>query len=267
MRVALAQMTSGPVIAENLRWMVAAIERAAGEGAQLIVFPEYAPHLCPDVERVAAAEALDGPQMTTLRAAAQRHGLAVGVGSFAEQGDTPGRSKNTSVVLGSDGSVLATYAKAHLFDVNLGAGESYRESDTVEPGPLHPVVVDLHGWKVGLSICYDVRFPEHYRALSAMGAEVLLVPAAFTVPTGAAHWELLLRARAVENQAWVVAAAQTGVVYGSRRTWGHSMVVSPWGTVVTQMEAEPGVRLVDLDREAMASVRARIPALRHRRAP
>lgn len=265
MRVAVAQQTSTPDREANLAWMEARIADAAAGGAALVAFPENAPFMGPEADRLRDPEAVDGPAMTRIARAARAQGIGVLVGSFAERGPDPGRTWNTSLLFGRDGGLLATYRKIHLFDVTVSADTTYRESATVAGGEPLPVVVPFEGWNLGLSICYDLRFPELYRALSAAGADLLFVPAAFTVRTGMAHWHLLLRARAVENLAYVVAPAQVGIHFGQRETYGHSLVVAPWGEVVAEAEGGSGLLFADLRRERVAEVRGQIPALSHRR--
>ncbi len=265
LRVALAQMSSTRDVSENLRWIGASVAAAAARGCDLIVLPENAPLLAPEADRLAQVEPLDGRQITSLRDEAHRHRIALVVGSFAESGPDPGRSFNTCVVIDADGEIAGVYRKIHLFDVSVAADTTFRESDTVAAGPPEPVCVDVLGWRLGLSICYDLRFPELYRRLVADGAEVLLVPAAFTLRTGAAHWHALLRARAIENLCWVLAPGQTGRHYGARESYGHSLAVSPWGDVRLDAGDAPGLHVVDIDRAEMELARARIPALAHRR--
>ncbi|MFO7178426.1 MAG: carbon-nitrogen hydrolase family protein, partial [Pseudomonadota bacterium] len=175
----------------------------------------------------------------------------------------PERPHNTSVVVTPDGAVAAAYRKIHLFDVDVG-GERYRESESTLPGNA-VVSVRVEGFEVGLSICYDVRFPELYRELAQRGAEVLTVPAAFTLNTGKEHWHVLLRARAIESQCYVLAAAQTGVHPGGRATYGHSLVVDPWGTVIAEASDGVGIATATLEREFLTTIRRRLPALAHRR--
>lgn len=265
MRIAVAQQTSTPDTAANLDWMESRIAEAAAAGARLVAFPENAPFMGPEAARLAAPERVDGPSMQRIAAAARTHGIAVLVGSFAEAGPDAGRTYNTSLFFDDTGALLASYRKVHLFDVTVSADTVYRESATVAAGEPVPVVVDFDGWTFGLSICYDLRFPELYRALSAGGADVLFVPAAFTVRTGMAHWHLLLRARAVENLSYVVAPAQVGTHFGQRETYGHALVVAPWGEVIAEAEGGAGLVFAELKKERVAAVRAQIPALEHRR--
>lgn len=265
MRIAVAQQTSTPDREANLAWMEARIADAAAQGADLVAFPENAPFMGPEAERLRDPEPVDGPSMGRIARAARAHSIGVLVGSFAERGPDETRTWNTSVLIGRDGALLATYRKIHLFDVTVSPDTTYRESATVAGGEPVPVVVPFEGWNLGLSICYDLRFPELYRALSSAGADVIFVPAAFTVRTGMAHWHLLLRARAVENFAYVVAPAQVGTHFGQRETYGHALVVAPWGEVIAESEAGPGLLFADLRRERVDEVRAQIPALSHRR--
>jgi nitrilase len=263
MRVAAAQMVSGPEVADNLAQAGRLIAQAAAEGARLVVLPEYfglfGLHA---TDKLAAAESDGhGPQQEFLAEAARRHGLHVVGGCVPVATDDPARVKSACLVYGPDGTRVARYDKLHLFAFEQG-DERYDEARTIAPG-------DGLAWfeapcgRVGLSICYDVRFPELYRALGDLA--LILLPSAFTVPTGRAHWELLLRARAVENQCYVLAAAQGGEHPGGRRTYGHSMLVDPWGDVVACLDEGPGVVVADVDSERIAEVRRRLPAYRHRR--
>jgi predicted amidohydrolase len=188
----------------------------------------------------------------------------VQLGSLALRSEAGGKLVNRSFVIDAAGEVRARYDKIHLFDVDLPTGESWRESATYEPG-RRAIVADTPLGPVGLTICYDLRFPDLFRALSDAGAEILSVPAAFTVPTGQAHWHILLRARAIEAGAYVVAAAQHGLHEDGRTTYGHSLVIDPWGEVVLDMGDEVGVGFVEIDRARVGEVRGRIPALAHRR--
>ncbi|NQW63398.1 MAG: carbon-nitrogen hydrolase family protein [Deltaproteobacteria bacterium] len=265
LRIAVAQQTSTPDTEANLQWMEARIAEAAAGGARLVAFPENAPFMGPEAARLAAPERADGPSMRRIAEAARKQGIGVLVGSFAETGPDVGHTYNTSLLFDAGGSLIGSYRKMHLFDVTVSADTIYRESASVAAGEPEAVVVEFEGWRLGLSICYDLRFPELYRALSAAGAEVLFVPAAFTVRTGMAHWHLLLRARAVENLAYVVAPAQVGNHFGARETYGHALVVAPWGEVIAEAEGGAGLIFAELKRERVAAVRAQIPALEHRR--
>lgn len=263
--IAIGQVNATPDIDANLSAIAAQSRQAAEQGASAILFPECATLMCPDREKIDHAEPVDGTQVNFCAEIASTFKIAMLLGSFAELSDETNRVYNTSVWIDSRGKRVATYRKAHLFDVDLSDGSTFRESDHVIAGAAEPVIVEHEGWRFGLSICYDLRFPEFYRAISSQGCDVICVPAAFTYRTGASHWEPLLRARAIENLAYVVAPAQTGLNYGKRECWGHSMAVSPWGEVIAQRGFEPGVTLVTLERKLVDHARAQIPALRHRR--
>ncbi|MES2754455.1 MAG: carbon-nitrogen hydrolase family protein [Pseudomonadota bacterium] len=265
MTIAVVQMTSGIDPAANAAVIVAAIAEAKAGGAAMLFMPEMSGLLDRDRSRAAGnivAEA-DDVVLAAARAAASDHGLWVHVGSLAvRSGD---RLANRGFVIDAAGAIRARYDKLHLFDVDLPTGESWRESAAYAAGDAAVVAATPAG-ALGLSICYDLRFPDLYRALSDAGAEVLAVPSAFTRPTGAAHWHVLLRARAIEAGCFVVAAAQTGEHADGRATFGHSLVVDPWGEVLLDMGAAPGLGFATLDHARLADVRARIPALQHRRA-
>lgn len=266
MRIALLQMTSGidPAInAADLRHGIAA---AAANGAAMVFTPEMAGLLDRDRTRAAAmirAEAAD-PVLATVREAATAAGIWVQLGSLAVRRDD-GRLANRSFVIDDTGAIRARYDKLHLFDVDLPTGESWRESAAYAPGD-HSCVVDTPVGALGLSICYDLRFPALYAALAEAGAEVLAIPAAFTRPTGAAHWHALMRARAIETGCYVVAAAQAGAHEDGRTTYGHTLVVDPWGDVLLDMGEARGLGFAEIDPARVADVRARIPVLAHRRA-
>jgi predicted amidohydrolase len=241
--------------------------QAASEGAHLVVLPECFSFLGGrEGDRLAIAEALDGtgPVMSSLRDLATKYGVwIVGGGTPEKVPDDPRRAYNTAIAIDPRGEVVARYRKIHLFDIDIPGGAVLRESDSTAPGD-ELVVIDVAGAPVGVSICYDVRFPELYRQLvKDMGAEVLLVPAAFTAHTGAAHWHLLLRARAIEDQAWVVAAAQWGRHNDKRESYGHTLIVDPWGTVVGERAEGDGVVLATLDGAAVDKRRTQMPCLAH----
>ena len=203
----------------------------------------------------------DDAVLTAVRATAAEHSIWVSLGSLALRPDAgDGRLVNRGLLIGPDGAIVARYDKIHLFDVDLDKGETYRESNAYAPG--RQAVVAATPWGgIGLSVCYDIRFPALYAALAHAGAEIVVIPAAFTVPTGAAHWHVLLRARAIETQAFIVAAAQSGVHADGRATFGHSLVVDPWGTVLLDMGTEPGGEICEIDLSAVAAARVRIPSL------
>ena len=265
LRVGVSQMNSGTEVQANTSHMSSTLAEMASDGVQLAFFPENATVLAPAAERLQCADDLDGAQLAPVREACAKHGIAALVGSFVERGPDAGHSYNTSVLIDEAGAVSATYRKIHLFDVTVDSDTTFRESDTVAGGEPQAVVASVAGWKVGLSICYDLRFPELYRAISAAGADVLAIPAAFTFRTGAAHWDVLLRARAIENLTYVVASAQVGRHYGQRESYGHSQVISPWGTVVTQSDDGVGWFASTLERRRLREARAAIPCLSARR--
>jgi predicted amidohydrolase len=265
LRVAAVQLNSQGDVARNLEAVRQLVGRAKQRGAELVLLPENFAFFGPEAEKRKVAETLaDGHIVRALGDLAREHALCVIGGGFPERTADDARPHNTLLAVGPDGETLATYRKIHLFDVELGSGGSYSESAATTPG-TSVVVVEVGGFKLGLSICYDLRFPELYRALSEQGAEVLLVPAAFTLHTGKDHWHVLLRARAIEAQAFVVAAAQYGAHPGARQTYGHSLVVDPWGTVIAEASDGVGIVSATLERERLDAVRRSLPSLTHRK--
>jgi len=262
MRVAAVQTISGGDVADNLAQAAVLVADAAREGAQLIVLPEYFGILGKHATDKLAAMETDGagPQQDFLARMAREHRAFVVGGSVPIASAEPGRVKSACLVYGPGGERIARYDKIHLFRFAKGA-EDYDETRTIVPGDAI-VAFDAPCGRVGLSICYDVRFPELYRALG--DCVLLLVPSAFTATTGAAHWELLLRTRAIENQCYVLAAAQGGLHPNGRRTWGHSMLVDPWGAIMASKDDGPGIVVGDIDPERIAEVRKQLPALTHR---
>lgn len=257
-------MTSGIDPADNAATLTAAIAEAKAGGAAMLFTPEMSGVLDRDRTRAAANLYDEGadPVLAAVRTAAREAGLWVHLGSLAiREGE---KLANRGFVIDDGGAIRARYDKLHLFDVDLPTGESWRESAAYAAGDTATVVATPVG-RVGLSICYDLRFPDLFRALSDAGAEVLSVPSAFTRPTGAAHWHVLLRARAIEAGAFVVAAAQAGRHADGRATYGHSLVIDPWGEVLLDMGESAGVGFADLDPARLSDVRARIPVLKHRR--
>jgi len=261
---AAIQMTSTGERERNLAEAFELVDRAVARGAQFVALPENVDFIGPQGVKVAAAEPLDGPTFELFAAKARQHAIHLLAGSIAEVSNAPGKARNTSVLFGPHGTRLAVYRKMHLFDVDLADGSRFRESDVVEPGD-ELVIADTPLAVFGLSICYDLRFPELYRGLSADGAEVLLVPSAFTMLTGKDHWEVLLRARAIENTSWLIAPAQSGAHGGGRSSYGHSMIIDPWGVVVARCSDGPGLCIAEIDPAVLARVRKAIPSLDHRR--
>jgi predicted amidohydrolase len=266
MKAALLQMTSGIDPAANARVLVDGIAQAAAGGAAMLFTPEMSGLLDRDRDRAAGSLAReeDDRTLASVRDAAAKHGIWVHIGSLAVlRGD--GKLANRGFVIDSSGAIRARYDKMHLFDVDLPSGESWRESAAYAAGE-RAVTVETPLGVLGLAICYDLRFPDLFRTLSNAGATLLTVPAAFTRPTGAAHWHVLLRARAIEAAAFVVASAQTGVHEDGRATYGHSLVVDPWGEVLLDMGEAQGVGFAEIDPARMTAARERVPVLRHRRA-
>jgi predicted amidohydrolase len=264
-RIAALQMVSGPEVAANLDAADRLLAEAAAGGAALAVLPEY---FClighRDTDKLAVAETPgDGPIQRFLAGAARRHGLWVVGGTLPLKTADPARALNSNTVWAPEGTLAARYDKIHLFSFEQGE-ERYDEGRVLRAGDT-PVALQAGALRMGLSVCYDLRFPELYRALMQPPCDLLCVPSAFTLPTGRAHWELLLRARAVENQCYVIAAAQGGLHATGRRTWGHSLVVDPWGEVLAVRPEGEGVVFADVDPVRLADVRSRLPALAHRR--
>ncbi len=266
LKCAVVQLSSQDVIADNLAKAGALVARAASMGAEVVVLPENFAFMATDADKRAHAEPMPGPGPIAqfLSNAAREHRVFLLGGGSPEKSDDAARPYNTSALFGPDGELVAKYRKVHLFDVDVPNGKSYRESEATRAG-AEPVVVDVKGTKIGLSVCYDVRFPELYRALAAEGARILTVPAAFTLQTGKDHWAVLLRARAIENQCFVLAAAQWGTHPQGRATYGKSMIVDPWGDVIAQAGEGPGVAMAELDFDYQDRVRAAIPCGKHRR--
>ncbi|MBM4361804.1 MAG: carbon-nitrogen hydrolase family protein [Deltaproteobacteria bacterium] len=267
LRVAAVQLSSQDDVAKNLDACAALVSRAAARGVDLVLLPENFAFFGPEAARGALAEDLDGasgPIGRSLSSLAREHRLTIVGGGMPERSGDPRRPFNTAVVYGPGGELVTRYRKIHLFDVELPDGSALTESSGTSPGG-EPVVFELLGRSIGLSICYDLRFPELYRSLVDLGATVLLVPAAFTRDTGKDHWHALLRARAIEAQSWVVAAGQWGRHPGGRTTYGHSLVVDPWGTVVADASDREGVVYAELDDDLLDRIRATFPSLRHRR--
>ncbi len=270
---AVVQLTS--TSDEEANWESARrlVERAAAHGARLVATPENTNYLGPHEEKVRRAEPLDGPTASRFGDLARRLGIHLLLGSFNERSDEPARCHNTSVLFAPDGNRLAVYRKLHLFDVDIPGGVRFAESATCKPGATTPehgdglAVAATELGRIGLTICYDMRFPELYRRLADLGADLLAVPSAFTLATGKDHWEPLLRARAIENQCYVLAPAQYGAHDdgGLRESYGHAMIVDPWGLPVAVAADGPGLALAEIDLDRVARVRRAIPVRQHRR--
>lgn len=263
LKVAVIQTRSTEDTDENLRRSAELCRAAAADGAKLITLPENVTWL-----RISATtnvgQPLDSPVIRFYADLAKELEVGILIGSLQEVSEESHRVYNTSILLGPDGQIAASYRKIHLFDIDIPGQVSFRESAHIRPGD-EPVVAELFGWKLGLSICYDLRFPELYRALVAKGAEVLLIPAAFTLQTGKDHWEVLMRARAIENQCWLLAPGQWGHHGGVRHSYGHSLIVDPWGHVVAKCSDGEGYATAWMDRAKLQEVRRNLPCGQHRR--
>ncbi|NYT57321.1 carbon-nitrogen hydrolase family protein [Alcaligenaceae bacterium] len=262
-KVAAIQMVSSTRVDDNLRQASDLIAQAAQAGAQLLALPEY---FCfmghKDTDKLALKEEPgNGPIQSFLADQARQHGIWLVGGSLPLDNDDPERIFNTSLVYDPSGKQVARYDKVHLFGFRKGQ-ESYDESISIRPGLNAPQVLDTPFGRVGLSICYDLRFPEFFRAMGHVN--LIVLPAAFTYTTGSAHWDILLRARAIENQCYVLAPAQGGKHENGRRTWGHSVLIDPWGEVLAQVDQDPGIAVGTLSLDRIADVRASLPALKHR---
>jgi predicted amidohydrolase len=266
MWVAAVQLNSTPDMEGNLARTRALIEEAAGRGARLVALPEHFAYLGPEDRHPPSAQPLSGPLVAQFGELAQRLKIFLVLGSFPEIVPEGEGLYNTSVLLGPQGQILAAYRKMHLFDVDLPGGPSYQESRYIRAGDA-VVTAPLLGtpFTAGLAICYDLRFPELFRALVAKGADLLFLPAAFTLTTGRDHWEVLVRARALENLAYVLAPAQYGQHSPGRRSYGRSLIVDPWGLVMAQAPDGEGIIYARLDHDRLSKLRRELPCLEHRR--
>jgi deaminated glutathione amidase len=272
--VAAVQMSSQENVAHNLATASRLVAEAAARGAKLVLLPENFAFMGPEEEKRALAETIvigapepgapPGHIVQALGDAARHAGVHVIAGGMPERSDDPDRPYNTCLVVGPDGQPVARYRKIHLFDVEVGDGQRYCESASTMGG-TESVSFQQAGFWIGLSVCYDLRFPELYRSLVDAGAELIVVPAAFTLATGKDHWHVLLRARAIESQAYVLAAGQWGTHPKGRRTYGKSLLVDPWGEVVAQASEGEGIVIGNVDRAYLEQVRANLPSLKHRR--
>ena len=264
-RAACVQLRSSDDVAENIRETVRLVRDAAAQGASFVATPENTTLMAADAAsklKHSYDEAQD-PALPVFAALARELNIWLSVGSLAiKVSDT--KTANRSFLIAPDGSIAARYSKIHLFDVELAGGEVYRESNTVTGGD-QAVLADTQWGKIGLTVCYDMRFPELYRRLAKAGAFLFTVPSSFTVPTGIAHWHVLLRARAIENGAFVIAAAQGGLHANGRKTYGHSLIVAPWGEVLAEAGTDPGVIYADIDPELSRQARDKLPSLQHDR--
>ena len=264
-RIACVQMTSRADKAANLETAERLVAQAAATGADVVVLPEKWTAIGDAAVLHAIAEPLEGGEsVAAMSDWARRHGLTLVGGSITERREGREKLSNTSLVFDSEGEIVAVYRKIHLFDVEVG-GVVYRESEAEEPGE-EPIVAHAEDWKLGLSVCYDVRFPELYRILALEGAELVTVPAHFTTPTGKDHWHVLLRARAIENQLYVAAAAQVGETLPGKPAYGRSLIADPWGIVIAQATDEESVITAELDRAHLQDIRAKLPSLANRQA-
>jgi predicted amidohydrolase len=264
MRVAAVQLNSTADTAANLAAADRLTHAAAADGARLIVLPEKWTAIGTDEQLRAGAEALDGPAISWARATARELGVDLVAGSIAERRAGSEKLANTCVHVDPQGEIRAVYRKVHMFDVEID-GHSYRESDVERAGDEIVLSETVDGVELGLSICYDLRFPELFRILAVRGARVIVLPSAFTLPTTRDHWETLLRARAIENQIFVIAANQFGRHPGGQRSGGRSMIVDPWGVVLAQTPDREGYAVAELDLEYQREIRARLPSLANRR--
>lgn len=266
LHIALIQTTCGRDPAANLRDVSPLISEAAGKGAEFVMLPETVGFMEPDpVElRARAGTEAETVALGAYAGLAAKHGIWLLVGSLIVQSHAAGKCLNRSFLIDSGGVIRARYDKIHLFDVELESGEHYKESDNYHHGD-RLTCADTPWGKLGMTICYDLRFPDQYRALAKQGAIFLSVPSAFTRPTGQAHWHTLLRARAIENGCFVFAPAQCGEHEGGRKTYGHSLIVDPWGEVIADGDDKPGIVSAEIDLGRVGVVRAQVPSLRHDR--
>ncbi len=264
LRTAAIQLNSQDVPDENIATVAQLLDRAGEAGAELAVLPELWTYRGPYRGYDKAAQTLSGPAITMLQEKARQHNMIVNGGSIIERlPDLEGKSHNTSVLIDCSGEIVAVYRKIHLFDVHLANGEKHHESERIAPGE-QIVTAESGGVTFGMAVCYDLRFPELFRALKLQGAQILLLPAAFTLHTGRDHWEILVRARAIENQYYVVAAGQVGKYPPGQQSFGRSMIVDPWGLVLAQAPDRPGVIMANIDTGEIERVQGQIPCMHHR---
>lgn len=264
MLAAAVQMNSQDDKEKNLQTAERLIDAASEKGAKLVVLPEMFNFLGPAERKPEEAEEIPGPTTERMQNKALQHRIYIVAGSVLEKSPRPDKVYNTSVLIDPQGRIVARYRKIHLFDVVVEGQPPYQESATVLAGS-EVVVADAESGRIGMSICYDLRFPELYRSLSERGARIITIPAAFTLRTGMAHWEVLVRARAIENQCYVIAAAQVGSHPVNRECYGNSMIVDPWGVVLARAPDEETVILAELDMARLEKIRTNLPALAHKR--
>ncbi|TVP99454.1 MAG: carbon-nitrogen hydrolase family protein, partial [Balneolaceae bacterium] len=252
---------------ESIAMVKTAVREAVSRGAEFLALPENFAFMGDEIEKHRQAEVIEEAVLKAIPELAKEYGITIMAGGYPVRAKS-GKVYNRAIIVNSDGEIKGSYNKIHLFDVELSDDETYRESETVEAGEPEPVVSEIHinggNVQTGLSICYDIRFPELYRRLADLGAEIVCIPAAFTRPTGEAHWETLLRARAIENSCYVIAPAQTGVHGEKRKTHGHSMIIDPWGRILADAGTEPGMAIAAIDTAFIRDVRRKLPSLRHR---
>jgi predicted amidohydrolase len=264
-RAACVQLRSGEDVAQNIRETSALVREAVARGAQFVATPENTTLMAPDggAKLAHSFDEAHDPALPAFAALAKELGITLLIGSLAIK-VSESKTANRSFLISPRGEIAARYSKIHLFDVDLASGESYRESNTVVGGS-EAVLAQTQWGSIGMTVCYDIRFPQLYRALARKGAFAFTVPSAFTVPTGQAHWHILLRARAIENGAFVIAPAQAGRHANGRSTYGHSLIVGPWGDILAEAATDPGVIVADIDPALSGAARARLPNLRHDR--
>ena len=262
---AAIQMTSVPNLEKNLAQAEELIDLSVCQGAELIGLPENFPFLGEEVDKIAQAETIALESQQFLKKMAQRHQITILGGGFPIPVDQSNKVYNTALLINSNGQVVNHYHKVHLFDVNVPDGNTYEESSTVMAGKEIPKVCNFPDLgNIGISVCYDVRFPEFYRQMSYQGLDVIFVPAAFTAFTGKDHWRVLLQARAIENTCYVIAPAQTGTHYARRQTHGHAMIIDPWGVILADAGEKPGVAIAEINFSRLEQVRRQMPSLQHR---
>ncbi len=264
LKAAAVQLNSQPDLKASMDEVCLRVGEAAGQGAKLICLPENFAFLGNEQEKLKQSADISRRVEDVLPSLAKEYGVTIIGGGYPAQADKR-KIYNRSVIVSPDGKMVARYDKIHLFDVELSDEETWRESETVQPGEKKAIVYRAENLPaIGLSVCYDLRFPELYRMMADRGVEIITVPAAFTRPTGEAHWKPLLQARAIENSAFVIAPAQTGLHGSKRKTWGHSLIIDPWGRVLADAGTDPGIITAELDLEYLKEVRKKLPSLKHR---